>query len=532
VTTFPRKSVLALGVVSALMAGAFFAVAAPSVANASTSSSISSIISKLNSYRKSHSTYEALGRNAFIDLDAEEYAKQYASDPGGNLDDFTPPTPLPLDAASDEPGSVTSDEVTASTSGAVAEIVADFIANDSGEITGGNNYIGIGFTTKGSHAYAYLVLAAYTHAPLNRITPGTATIPSTLHNGKSVKVTVHGFSSGVTLSYSWYSNGSLFGSNEPVASLQDGNFGDKVHVVVTASKTGFANSSVTSNTSKPVGLGTPDAPSHLQVTGFRNVGQTLTGPGLNADGWGPYFLNEYTYQWLRNGVAISGATSQTYELATADYGKRVDLRMSVTGADYLVATRETHTTSLVGHPLLHEVGPLLINGGDEAWGTTRTAGWDIFIEGVHYTLKWLISGHTVGTGFSYTPGVSDAGKQLSVEVTGHLAGFAATSFTSPVVDVLKKGFSASPDATISGGTGPGASAENGDTLVATMTQGSTPAATSYSYQWYLGTTPVKGATHKTFKVDAKTAILEVGFSVTAHRAGYTSSTFGTDISFD
>lgn len=55
------------------------------------------------------------------------------------------------------------------------------------------------------------------------------------------------------------------------------------------------------------------------VSGTPKNGQTLTtsnGTWLNAP-------TSYTYVWLRNGLPISGATSQTYVAASADIGTMI-----------------------------------------------------------------------------------------------------------------------------------------------------------------------------------------------------------------
>ncbi len=62
------------------------------------------------------------------------------------------------------------------------------------------------------------------------------------------------------------------------------------------------------------------------ISGTAKVGSTLT---ANTGTWSPT-PTAFTYQWLRNGTAISGATSATYKLVTADAGK--SLTVKVTGS--------------------------------------------------------------------------------------------------------------------------------------------------------------------------------------------------------
>lgn len=63
------------------------------------------------------------------------------------------------------------------------------------------------------------------------------------------------------------------------------------------------------------------------VSGTGTVGQTLTttnGAWVNA--------STYGYQWVRDGVAIAGATASTYVLVAADSTHSVSCRVTATNA--------------------------------------------------------------------------------------------------------------------------------------------------------------------------------------------------------
>lgn len=65
------------------------------------------------------------------------------------------------------------------------------------------------------------------------------------------------------------------------------------------------------------------------VSGSGVVGQTLT----TTDGtWSGTLPFTYTYQWQRNGSPISGATSSTYVLVSADAGANVSCVVTATNS--------------------------------------------------------------------------------------------------------------------------------------------------------------------------------------------------------
>ena len=47
----------------------------------------------------------------------------------------------------------------------------------------------------------------------------------------------------------------------------------------------------------------------------------------------------------------------------------------------------------------------------------------------------------------------------------------------------------------------------------------TPTPTSYSYRWYRGSTPISGATQRTYRLTSRDVGAKVRVRVTAHRSG-------------
>lgn len=76
------------------------------------------------------------------------------------------------------------------------------------------------------------------------------------------------------------------------------------------------------------------------VTGTAQVGQTLS---CSSGTWTGNGTITYGYEWLRDGAAISGATSNSYNLQAADEGAQVSCRVTATDDD---ASRAALSNSL------------------------------------------------------------------------------------------------------------------------------------------------------------------------------------------
>ncbi|KRE59418.1 hypothetical protein ASG92_22595 [Arthrobacter sp. Soil736] len=79
------------------------------------------------------------------------------------------------------------------------------------------------------------------------------------------------------------------------------------------------------------------------VRGLPFVGRTLSG----SVGTWRVAPTRYSYQWLRNGIAIKGATGSTYRLTTADKGRKVSVRIVAARAGYLSGSSISAATAIV-----------------------------------------------------------------------------------------------------------------------------------------------------------------------------------------
>ena len=162
-----------------------------------------------------------------------------------------------------------------------------------------------------------LVLPANTVLP---VISGTAQVGSTL-------TTTNGTWTGtptITYAYQWQRGGSnIGGATGNTYALVTADAGANITCTVTATNAA-GNTSATSAAVGPV-LGVPVNSVLPVISGTTTVGQTLT---TTAGTWSG--SPTYTYQWLRNGSSISGATASTYVLVSADATTNVSVTVTAT----------------------------------------------------------------------------------------------------------------------------------------------------------------------------------------------------------
>lgn len=79
------------------------------------------------------------------------------------------------------------------------------------------------------------------------------------------------------------------------------------------------------------------------ITGTKTQGQTLT---CSSGTWSK--SPTYSYQWLRNGSPIIGATASTRVLALADVGALMSCTVKATNAGVSAVATSAQTTAIVG----------------------------------------------------------------------------------------------------------------------------------------------------------------------------------------
>lgn len=219
--------------------------------------------------------------------------------------------------------------------------------------------------------------------------------------------------------------GATTSSYSPLA----GDVGETVKVRVTASKAGYTTTSATS-----AGVVIEDAPVFVMeplaapsISGTPRVGVALTAsPGQ----WSP--AGSYAYQWLVNGVVISGATGQKYTPSAGTLGKRISVRVTASKEGYTSSTLTSAQTGTVAAGIIRCTVAPKITGVVKVgrYLTASNGSWTP--GGLTYRYQWYRNGVAISgaTAKTYKLTAASRGKRITVKVTARRTGYTTASKVS------------------------------------------------------------------------------------------------------
>ena len=252
----------------------------------------------------------------------------------------------------------------------------------------------------------------------------------------------------------------------------------------------------------------------LSITGTPAQDSVLTADTssiTDADG-----LGTFAFQWLRNGVEISGATNQTYTLTSDDVGASISVKGTFTDGGGFIETLTSATTSNIANKNDAPTGQAILSGTateDQVLSLNLSSIDDADGLGA-FTISWQRDGVEISSGSSstYTLSQVDVGSAISASVSyvdgGGITETIASNSSATVTNV-------NDDPT--GGITITGAAEKGATLtVDTSTLSDEDGLGSFTITWLKDAAVVSGATGTTYAL----AEADVG-SVFAARVSYT-----------
>ncbi|MDR1834120.1 MAG: Ig-like domain repeat protein, partial [Propionibacteriaceae bacterium] len=159
----------------------------------------------------------------------------------------------------------------------------------------------------------------------------------------------------------------------------------------------------------------------VAISGSAVVGSTLT---AITSGWTPSNVTLY-YQWYRNGVAIPGATGQTYTLTAADQGATITVGVTGGHNDYAPAAGAASAGVIAPAPyqapaVSITAGKVTITGTPAIGKTLKanTGTWSP--AGVSFNYQWYRNGKAISKAYGSTYKLVKADKyaKITVVVTG------------------------------------------------------------------------------------------------------------------
>ncbi len=327
-----------------------------------------------------------------------------------------------------------------------------------------------------------------------------------------------------TVSWQWYrGGGAVAGATSPNYALSAIDYGMGIYVRAIVSKLNYTTAAPLYSALGSYGVNAADRPSLTDFGTPPKTGDTL-GIGLPSyTNWGGEPLAAVvTYQWLRNGAAISGATQPSYVVQSADFGTTVTARVTASAPGYVAKVDTTPTRGLVVKGTLTTDGskPIVAASTAGVLSVTIPTG-AVSQSSSTLAYQWVRNGVAIvgAAGATYTLTAADSGKLISVRVSASKLNFLPVP-NLPLAESDGVNYSISAAADLAT---PVAYTIQGDPKVSETLSVALPdyftregaVTPTLAYQWFRGTTLIAGATQPTYVVQSVDFGLKLQVRVTA-----------------
>ncbi|MFI7297444.1 Tat pathway signal protein [Streptomyces sp. NPDC050121] len=264
----------------------------------------------------------------------------------------------------------------------------------------------------------------------------------------------------------------------------------------------------------------PCGPDNMRPTGVspdsgsagRKVTLTVTGTALAPDS--VVQLRDGNTKLIATTVSVSPdyrTLTATLDLTTVNPGTTWSVSVVGRGVEFLL----NDVFTVIPPALANVVAPKVTGTAKVAAKVTASPGnWSA--APTSYAYQWKADGKVIAgaTASSYSLPASLLGKKLTVTVTAVRSGWTGASATSVAVTVAPGDAPRATKAPVISGT-----AKVGRTLK-TANGTWSPAATSYTYQWYANGKAISGATKSSLVLKAAQKSKKITVKVTARRTGH------------
>ena len=245
--------------------------------------------------------------------------------------------------------------------------------------------------------------------------------------------------SGVALAYEWLANGTpIAGATLAAYTPTTADIGKTIQVRVTGTKSGYASGDAVSAPTAAVTPApappTPTPPTPTPPTPTPQVtntaapvisGKAAVGGHVMAStgAWTPAVVT-VGYQWLLDGVAVSGATGSTYDPVPGDAGKKLAVRALAAAPGYTSATAVSAPVTVAFGSITNTARPK-IKGSIEVGGTVKATSGTWAPATVTLTYQWFADGKKIKGADAKTLKIVKGllGDRLTVRVTAKAKGY-------------------------------------------------------------------------------------------------------------
>ena len=247
--------------------------------------------------------------------------------------------------------------------------------------------------------------------------------------------------------------------------------------------------------------------------------------------WGPNPPGvTFSYKWFKGTTEIAGETGKTYTVRPTDVGSTLKVQVKGIADGYTTLTKNSAATYAVAKAGLTPKPTPVIDDTTPTVDTTVTTNPGLWgPDPVTLAYQWykVSSGGTVSkltsasaTTAAYQVQGTDAGYKLKVKVTGSKPGYTTASKTSALTAYVAKAvFTNTPEPTIAMDGMPRVGK-----LLTAVPGTYVPAATTFTYQWYRGTSAIYLATKSTYTLTSADLGKAISLRVKASRTGYVTVT--------
>ena len=289
------------------------------------------------------------------------------------------------------------------------------------------------------------------------------------------------------ISFQWLRNGnSIEGQNSPTYTLTQDDVGSTISVTMSYTD-GFGTlEAVTSEATSTI-LNVNDAPSgSVTLQGVVQQNSQLTASHTLDDVDG---LGTINYQWLRNGHAIDGASTDAYTLTQADVGSNISVKASYIDGFGTSESVTSPITTNVANINDAPTGEITISGVAQQ-GCTLTASHTLAdLDGLgELSYQWLRNGVSIegSNGTTHLLTQADVGSALSVSVSYIDGGGTLEQVVSGITGRI-----ANVNDTPTGAVSLSGNAQQGSELVASHTLEDLDGLGNVTYQWLRNGAPIE-----------------------------------------